>query len=272
MLESAGLARHGLWRVYGVTMWVVEIDDRETDGRVGAALAAMPGVDVRRTRLPVGDFRVGGGLVVERKSALDFLASLKDGRLFRQAFRMSGIEEPAILILEGSGRELMSTGMRRESIQGTLITLGLIYRIPVLRSLDPEETARLMIYAASQWRRMEMGLGRGPKFKARGKRRAQMRVLKGLPGVGPVRARALLDSFGSIAALVNADASRLADVDGIGQRTAEAIRGVLEEAPPRYGVGEALDAGRQVVSPDLRVAECIRRWTPICADWDKGPW
>ena len=70
-----------------------------------------------------------------------------------------------------------------------MITLGLIYRIPVLRSLDPEETARLMIYAASQWRRMEMGLGRGPKFKARGKRRAQMRVLKGLPGVGPVRAR-----------------------------------------------------------------------------------
>ena len=42
------------------------------------------------------------------------------------------------------------TKMKREAIQGALICLSLKFRIPVLRSLSPEETGNLMIGAYYQ--------------------------------------------------------------------------------------------------------------------------
>jgi ERCC4-type nuclease len=41
--------------------------------------------DVRTDRLDVGDYCVDGGVVIERKTYLDFAMSLADGRLFPQA-------------------------------------------------------------------------------------------------------------------------------------------------------------------------------------------
>lgn len=228
-------------------MTVIELDDRERDPRLIAAFRAADGVELRRVRLPSGDIRVDGHLLIERKTSLDFLASLRDGRLFSQVRRMTSRGGFALMILEGSGRELMSTGMSRESIQGALITISLIFQVPVLRSLDPEETARLSLYAGRQLRRQAEDLGGAPKRIVRVKRRAQLRVLRSLPGVGAARARRLLDALGTVSSVVAADLARLAEVDGIGERTASGIRWVLEEAAPAYGHERAeMDAGHRV--------------------------
>ena len=49
------------------------------------------------------------------------------------------------LILEGRGSDLIGSEMRREALQGAIVSLTLIFGIPVLRSFGPEETARAMI-------------------------------------------------------------------------------------------------------------------------------
>lgn len=62
---------------------------------------------------------------------------------------------------------------------------------------------------------------------------AERRALVALslvPGVGPGRVRALLAAFGSAEAVMDAPAARLARADGVGRKTAEAIR-AWDDAP-----------------------------------------
>jgi len=213
----------------------VVADDRETNAGVIAALRSLPEVEVQIKRLPVGDYVVDNRCIFERKTLLDFAASMIDGRLFKQAQKLAGSTLPAAIILEGRAGDLTACHVRREALQGAMVSLSLIFRLPVLRSLDAAETARLLLYASQQvWRHEEdraFRSGRRPKDK----RRRQLRLLQGLPGIGPHRAIRLLDAFGNVEAIMTADPTRLAGIEGIGDKTASTIRAVLSESPPPYG-------------------------------------
>jgi excinuclease ABC subunit C len=52
-------------------------------------------------------------------------------------------------------------------------------------------------------------------------------VLDDVPGVGPQTRRRLLRRFGSVDGVRAASVEELRDVDGVGQKTAEAIRSRL---------------------------------------------
>ena len=65
------------------------------------------------------------------------------------------------------------------------------------------------------------------KPKAPTLREQQLAVLAALPGVGPVLAARLLDHFGSLLAILAADASGLAAVPGVGSATAERLADLL---------------------------------------------
>jgi ERCC4-type nuclease len=127
--------------------------------------------------------------------------------------------------------------MRRESLQGALITLIVFLGLPVLRSLDPRETVRLMLYAARQGRAMATGALPRRGKRPRGKLRTQLHILQGLPGVGPERARLLLEAFGSVEAVLSASEEALRSVDGIGLSTAERISWAIREPGSVYDVG-----------------------------------
>lgn len=207
---------------------VVIADYREATSPVPAALQQLPGVQVAFKQLAVGDYIVDGRCVWERKTVADFASSVSDGRLFIQAQRLASLSQPAALILEGRGSDLAATQMRREALQGAMVSLALVFQLPVLRAADANETARLMIYAAEQLRRHEQGTVTAHSRRPKRKRRLQLRILQGLPGIGPGRATRLLESLGSVSAVMNASQERLAQVDGIGDKTAMAIRNILE--------------------------------------------
>jgi DNA excision repair protein ERCC-4 len=206
---------------------VVVVDDREREAGVLAALRQFPEVQVRIGRLKCGDYEVDGSCVFERKTLLDFAASIVDGRLFRQGWRLAKSCPLAALILEGRARDLENCPVRREAMQGALVSLSLIYRLPVLRSVDPAETARLLLYAGRQLRRSQAADALRSGYRPKTRRRRQLRVLHALPGVGSDRAASLLDAFGSVQAVMSADEAALQAVAGIGVRTAAAIREVL---------------------------------------------
>ncbi len=212
----------------------IVVDDREARSGVMQALRAAENASITVRRLEVGDYEVDGRLLVERKTLLDLAESIKDGRLFRQAHRL--VESPlrSLIILEGVSGSLKASGMRREALQGALITLTLYFGIPLLRSRDPQETVRLMIHAARQWRAIAAGgLPRKGK-RPRGKLRTQLHILQGLPGVGPQRARLLLQAFGSVEAVFSASEEALSLVEGIGSTTVKRICWAIREPGPSY--------------------------------------
>jgi len=194
----------------------------------------LPKVRVTVSRLKLGDYRVDGRLLVERKTLLDFALSVLDGRLFTQAARLAASGIPVALILEGKATDLAASRIRREALQGALVSVSLVFGIPVLRSVGPEETAKLMLYAANQLRAATTGALPRPGRRPKGKRRTQLALLQGLPGVGPRRARQLLDAFGTVEAVLRTDAAALEALPGIGQKTAQAIRWAVTEAAAEY--------------------------------------
>jgi len=221
----------------------VVADDREEGSGVIEALAATDDVAVVVDRLSLGDYLVDDGLRIERKALPDLAVSIADGRLFRQASRLVSASLRAIVVLEGTARDLATSDMRREALQGALITLTLRLDLPLLRAKDPSETARLLCYAARQRRRERTGVVPRASGGARptAKRKTQLYVLQGLPGVGPTRAQRLLEHFGSVEAVMTASVESLTEVEGIGPKTAQSVRWAVEEASVRYTPSLARD-------------------------------
>jgi DNA excision repair protein ERCC-4 len=65
--------------------------------------------------------------------------------------------------------------------------------------------------------------------------KSQLFILQGLPGVGPERAGRLLDTFGSVEAVISASSSELQSVYGIGKTVADRIKWAVSERIQPYG-------------------------------------
>ncbi len=201
----------------------VLVDDRERNRAVIAALEEN-GAEVEIERLRVGDYRIDNCLLVERKTIRDLALSVMSGRLFRQARQLV---KPSIIrtciIIEGRFDESQTGGLSRSGLHGTLISLGLVFGLPVLRSISPTETASIMLLASDQVRRHNAALPRHFGRKAITGPRTQMLMLQEIRQVGPERSLALLDAFGTIAGLAAAPPDRIAEIDGIGEDMAKRI-------------------------------------------------
>jgi DNA excision repair protein ERCC-4 len=205
----------------------IVVDDRERPSGVVAELEKLGGVVVKIEHLALGDYCIDGAVLIERKTAADFAQSLIDGRLFGQVARMATSSVRPAYILEGSSVEWFGLGVSREALQGALVTL-MIFDVPVFRSSDPAESARLMLYVGSQLVRLR-DPGYVPYWQAKAKRKktAQLRILQSLPGVGPDRAKRLLERFGTVRACFGASTEEIMDVEGIGSKTAASIERVI---------------------------------------------
>ena len=113
--------------------------------------------------------------------------------------------------------------MNREAIHGALITISLKYRIPVLWSGCPEETARIILLAARQSKNQKdsPGLVYRPypgKRTFTTRERHQIHILLGFSGIGAVRAKKLIGHFGTLNKIFNASINDLVRVPGIGKK------------------------------------------------------
>jgi DNA excision repair protein ERCC-4 len=229
---EGSVPQSGIGRRHAVT---IVFDDRERDPDLIALLSEREDVCLVRGRLEAGDYLVDGRVIFERKTAMDFGRSLVDGRLFRQAARMIDAPGRPAIILQGNAREWQATGIRREALQGALITLTLVFDLPVFRAMDADEAARILVYAGKQMMRLRTGGARlHQHVKAKRKITRQRKILESLPGIGASRAQALLEHFGSVEACISASESELAAVPGIGPGTAQGVRSVVSEDPAAW--------------------------------------
>jgi ERCC4-type nuclease len=225
------------WDTAGQPVHIVA-DDREAASPVIANLRGMEGVEVEVQRLKLGDYAISDWLF-ERKALPDFAESIKDGRLFSQANRLLGSGASVAFILEGKAGALAASRMRREALQGALISLSLVLQIPILRARDAVETAHLLSYAGRQFQRRRADwIGRRTRRPKR-RRKLQLYFLEGLPGIGPQKAERLLAQFGGLEPVILASEEELQRVPGIGGKIAHQIRWLLQ--PDDLAEGSHLD-------------------------------
>ncbi len=204
-------------------------DSRELRSPVIKALDRL-GCDLRIETMPVGDYVVSDRVGFERKTSEDFLKSwIEDRKLFGQLLDLKKSYEVPILLIEGFENELYT--LRRidpRAIQGVHNAIALL-GIPTLYSLNPEETARIILMIAKK----EQEENKKP-FQFHGKRSSLTKneqliyTLSSVIDIGTSKATNLLIHFKSLKAVINADVEQLIEVDLIGKPTAEHIKEYFE--------------------------------------------
>ncbi len=86
-----------------------------------------------------------------------------------------------------------------------------------------------IVYIGRQIELMARGGIQRHGYRPKGRRKIQLFILQGLPGIGPERADRLLDRFGSVETAISASSSELQSVDGIGRSIADKIRWAVSE-------------------------------------------
>ncbi len=217
---------------------LVEVDHREPR-EIDVLIRSAPNTRVERKHLDIGDYRINGNIIVERKTVTDFAESVKSGRLFDQAQRIGFTPDTlGVVILEGDvfGRR-ESIGMLSSQITGAIGCLSFVQRLTVLTTTDLEHTAYCLAKFAQHDKN---GLGytlslRKDKTKLQ-LLDAQRFVLEGITGVSGEMSTALLRHFGTIRAVAMATAKELQSVPGVGPKTAATIADVLSR-PYSEGLG-----------------------------------
>ena len=208
----------------------IVVDTAEQRGAVYRVLTDLPEVDVELSRLPIGDYLLGGGFAVERKTVDDFAASIADRRLFAQIAALKDAYERPVILLEGT-LAAVRTRMHPNALRGALSYLVAIAGLSVLPAANGEESALLLVQLA---RHVQHGLRRPPdpmpKRAASGLAAQQERLIAALPDVGPTLARQLLAHFGTPEVILLAAEPDLRAVPGIGPARAAAIRRTLSGA------------------------------------------
>jgi len=158
------------------------------------------------------------------------------GRLFPQAARLAySPHRPVVLIEEPKPSRLPD--VHPHALRGAIISIAVMWRLPVLHSRDPGDSLQILQLLAVQASRSDQPILR--RYDRKPKRIASRRlhVLQGLPGVGPALAHRLLLQLGSVERVVTADETTLSQVRGLGPKKAARIRELGGKPPtPEGGV------------------------------------
>lgn len=205
---------------------IVAADDREKSSGL-IELLADAGIDVKVSRLSCCDYIINDEIFIERKTGRDLLVSIVDGRLFMQAKAMKKSLPRPIFLIEGNPFHV-DMDFTPESIRGVILSLQVIWYIPVLFSKSKEDTCRVfkMLGEQEQVQTNLLTLRHGYRPKKLINR--QLYLLQGFPKIGPSLAKRLLENFGSVRNVMRADRDALLEVDGIGKGVAESICKILD--------------------------------------------
>lgn len=205
---------------------VIYVDHREAKSGVVRELSNL-GVKMKFSTLDVADYQISEDIGVERKSAQDFTSSIIDKRLYKQAKDLSEQFSKPVIIIEGEN--MYAGGLHPNAVRGSLASLAIDYSIPIIPTRSPEDTAA-MIYRLAM-RELEKGSMDVPlrtEKKPLSLQEQQIFIIESLPNVGPVTARKLLEKFGSVKGVINAEKDELTQVEGIGKVIAQKILDVID--------------------------------------------
>ena len=222
---------------------LITIDHREANSTLPAMLK-LHGHDVSLEHLKIGDVRISDRILIERKTARDLVDSLVDGRLVRQAKKLSSAVEKPLLIIES----LETERVHPNAIHGAMAWITLDLGLPVIMTGSPEQTARFISIAAKRESRMlnlvitrnnnlnrdleksaidaaaaeVMAIQSGELSNSKLSEKwndevmaSRIRILSELPGIGMITAKKIMDAVKDIMGLCTISEYDLAQIDGV---------------------------------------------------------
>lgn len=200
--------------------------------------------EVQVSNFTPGDYVIGNGMAIERKTTNDFIRSLIQKRLLEQLQRLKSCYPTSFLLLETFDLAYLQNSAL---IYGTLLTIMLELNVRVLFTSTKEQSAEvILLLARKQLSRPLPVSGQLPgegiigtqpsstpvigtpviKRKEIPVERCPPLLLEKVPGVGKKRAYALLARFQSLQAVFQASEKELCAVEGVGKKTAGNIKAV----------------------------------------------
>jgi len=185
------------------------------------------GISVEIKKVPYGDYIISNSITIERKTAKDLLISIIDGRLFSQLSNLKKYCINPILLIEGNPYKT-DLNFDNMAIKGALISAQAIWYVPVIYSRSKEDTKDIFMMIGRQDETYTDVIPLRGGYRPKKLKSKQLFILQGLPQVGPMLARRLIERFSSVSKVMNASIDELTEVEGIGKVSAEKIREVLD--------------------------------------------
>lgn len=219
-------------------------DHREKGSPVLKALMNLS-LNLQLKSLQVGDFVLAKDVCVEFKTAQDFVDSIVDGRLLLQLRSLTQYSKP-LLILQGDPFAHLSRNIDQMALRGMLATITLSYKIPILPSSSPLQTARLLAFIARREQEDSSQAFSYHVAKPFDDATILEYVAGSFPQVGGVLAKSLLEHFDTLQDILKATPEELKVVPLIGAKKAAELHRLFslsyKEAKKSF-----LDVGRSVV-------------------------
>ena len=194
--------------------------------------AIIANVKIEKRYLEIGDY-VCGNICIEAKSVEDFLASVRNKRVFNQLSNMEDAYEKNILLVYGNlskvGSYLNHTSYNSPGWQGKLqkMFVGALSSITINTSIktvwvtNTSEAAEFIV-ATAYHAKKDFKLTKMLPKKTRTDD-ARVDLLCTIKGISPKKAKQLLEDHLSILEVAMQDAKTLSNSEGIGKVTASNI-------------------------------------------------
>ncbi len=212
----------------GETVEIV-VDQREMDASIARELSRREGITTRLETLDVGDYVLSDRVVVERKTVSDFLDTLTGGdrSMFEQVGDAARHYGRPVVVIEGEDL-YGERNVHPKAIHGALASLAVDFGASVLQTTDEGETTDLLdTVAAREQETEDREVSIHGEKQSKTLAEQQVYTVASIAEVGPVIGRTLLEHFGSVEAVMTAEAEDLLEVEGVGEVTADRIRRVV---------------------------------------------
>lgn len=203
---------------------IIKIDKREIKSGLTDYLRNF-GCRTEEENLEIGDYVISNKVIIERKTFSDFVNSIKDLRLFKQAKELTKFEKPILLV---EGFDYLGN-LNENSLFGALASIILDYNISIIWTKNKRESANFIFLTAKREQTKERG-----KIAIRIKRRPntleeeQKYLIAGLPYVNSTLAERLLRKFGTPIKVFNASKEELLEIRNLGEKKVKRILEVLK--------------------------------------------
>lgn len=208
---------------------MILIDKREPDRIIKKLKSKAP--EVEEQFIEVGDYLLDDGFAIERKDN-DLLASIMSNRLYDQLNNLCEYEHPILcIIMEDKWKNFYHCNSKwiHKAYAGTLTTLACSYpKLKIFQFDDEDEFISFLVGLDKKIHKEGKSERPAPIYrKTKNIKIRKEDALTAIEGVSVGKAKKLLQCFGSIRNIANANLEELKLVDGIGDKLAEKIRDTL---------------------------------------------
>lgn len=186
----------------------VIVDNREKNSLVVAELMNKSAI-ITFEQLEVGDYIVND-VVVERKTLADLKASIIDKRIFEQLPLLKKYPKYILLIEDTHATKPF---MHENALRGFFLSAALEIQVPIIYTKNEKDTADHLILLSRRNPPKKFSLRVGKNAPT--KEEQQQFILEGFPGIGPAKAKLLLQKFKSIRNIITASPSELEGILGV---------------------------------------------------------